>query len=187
MDNSKEVMRLVMWLESLADLTYSLAPKQTLLFLSDVRVKMDTFTETISLDATSRTIITVNPDIKPAHALYAFAQKLPDEILQPSIRRITNSNNSKISVGSITQELTIEEILSDCPESGILHAVLTTFDCTDKTRSVSKRCTGCQKKVPGLCAKPECFGKDVVPFYDFTVSLTDHTGKICIMQYIRII
>jgi hypothetical protein len=175
-DSSKEVVRLVMWLESLADLTYSLIPKQTLLFLSDVKVKMDTFTETISLEATSKTIITVNPDIKPAHTLYAFAQKLPEEILQPSIRRFANSNSSKISLGSITREVTIEEIIADCPESGILYAVLTSFDCTDAKRSISKRCTGCQKKVPGLCAKAECFGKDVVPFYDFTVSLTDHTG-----------
>ena len=177
-DSSKEVLRFVTWLESLVDLTYSLIPKQTILFLSDVKVKMDTFTETISLEANTRTIITVNPDIKPAHTLYAFAQKLPDDILQPSIRRITNSNNSKISLHTITREMTIEEILSECPESGVLHAVLTTFDCTDLKRSVSKRCTGCQKKVPGLCAKPECFGKDVVPFFDFTVSLTDHTGKI---------
>ena len=175
-DSSNGVLRLVTWLESLADLTFSLVPKQTLLLLYGVKVKMDTFTETVSLEANKKTIVTVNPDIKAAHTLYAFAQKLPDDILEPSIRRLTNTNNYKISLGSITKEVTIEEILSDCPESGVLQAVLTTFDCTDMKRSVSKRCTGCHKKVPGLCAKPECFGKDVVPFYDFTVSLTDHTG-----------
>lgn len=176
MDSSKEVVRLVMWLDSLADLTYSLTPKQTLLFLTDAKVKLDTFTESISLEATTKTIITVNPDIKPAHDLYAFAQKLPNEILQPSIRRISTNNNNKASLDSITNEVTIEEIVHSCPESGVVNAVLTTFDCSDTKRSISMRCTGCQKKVPGLCAKPDCFGKDVVPFFDFTVSLTDHTG-----------
>ena len=177
MDNSKEVLRLVMWLESLADLTYGLIPKHTIVFLTDVKVKLDNFNETIFLEANTKTIVTVNPDIPSAHALWGFAQKLPDDILQPSIKRISKSSSSKVPLSSITKELTIEEIVESAPESGILNAVLTSFDCTDLKRSVSKRCTGCNKKVPGLCSKAECFGKEVVPFYDFNVSFTDHTGE----------
>lgn len=178
LDNSKEVLRLVMWLESLADLVFGLIPKQTILFLTDVKVKIDSFTETLSLEATTKTIMTVNPDIPSAHALWGFAQKLPDDIIQPSIKRVSKSNASKVPLSSITKELSVEEIVESEPESGIVNAVLTSFDCSDLRRSVSKRCMGCNKKVPGLCSKAECFGKDVVPFYDFVVSLTDHTGSI---------
>lgn len=81
-----------------------------------------------------------------------------------------------MAVSDIKREVTVEEIELEAPENGILNAVLTYFECTDLKRSVSQRCTGCHKKVPGLCSKTECFGKDIVPFYDFTVALTDHTG-----------
>lgn len=183
LDNSKEVLRLVMWLESLADLVFGLIPKQTILFLTDVKVKIDSFTETLSLEATTKTIMTVNPDIPSAHALWGFAQKLPDDIIQPSIKRVSKSNASKVPLSSITKELSVEEIVESEPESGIVNAVLTSFDCSDLRRSVSKRCMGCNKKVPGLCSKAECFGKDVVPFYDFVVSLTDHTGNSYVLCF----
>lgn len=172
-DISKEVVRFVTWLESLADLTYSLTPKQSILFLRDVRVKEDSFTENITLEANSKSIVTVNPNIKGAHELYSFAQKLPDDILTPSIKRIT-SGASKLPLNCITTHVTIEEIMTELPENGVLNAVLTSFNCTDK--GISKKCTGCQKKVHGLCGKAECFGKEIQSYYDFTVSLMDHTG-----------
>ena len=88
-DNSNKFIGLVMWLESLAELTYSLMPKQTILFLTNVKVKRNSYCETVGLEATTKTIVTVNPDVKSAHILYAFAQKLPDSILQPSIQRVS--------------------------------------------------------------------------------------------------
>lgn len=172
-DNTMQSMRLTVWTQSIIDLSLNWLPKMNVLFLADVKVKYNTFINAASLTCFSKTVVTVNPDTKAAHALFNFAQTLTEEAL--TAQTASSCTTPRKPIGEIKNSVTVEELQDEQMSSGVLCAILTTlpFD-----KGVSSKCCGCNKKVYGLCPKTECFGRDINPFYDFTVTFSDHTGTI---------
>ncbi|CAH1795283.1 unnamed protein product [Owenia fusiformis] len=73
-DDTNTTLALVLWDEENINLTVQWTPKDTVLFIADVRVNYDDFRKGMLASANSKTIFTINPDTQEAHSLYQFAQ-----------------------------------------------------------------------------------------------------------------
>ncbi|ELT88585.1 hypothetical protein CAPTEDRAFT_89352, partial [Capitella teleta] len=73
-DETAFKLPLVLWDQEMSQLAQSWTPKETVLFIADVRVSFNDYKKCVVASASSKTVITVNPETREAHALYQYAQ-----------------------------------------------------------------------------------------------------------------
>uniref|UniRef100_G3MKC3 Replication factor A C-terminal domain-containing protein n=1 Tax=Amblyomma maculatum TaxID=34609 RepID=G3MKC3_AMBMU len=157
----------------------------TLLYMADVRVRLNTLFG-LGASADGKTVITINPDMPEAMALFDYLQGLDlgDDVTEEAYVDTTVYTASQVS-HEITSRMVTGNVT---PFTGILYAFLNLFDLDGPgARLVMSRCGHCNFRLRsgdlqcsnGTCpvamgqAEPQCTEE-----LDIPVIWTDHTGSL---------
>ena len=167
-------------------------PRESILFLADVRIDWDEWRTAFILIGTSKTVITVNPDTMEAAALVRFAQladfssvsRLDQYVaaIQPqTVTKVVNVLNVQMmrekSVGTL-------EALQVVSLYGCLSRL--DLDCEDMVTLRCGRCCGLLTGLEAVCVSMNCEDLDVsgpgpmIPSqqYYLRADVTDKTGSL---------
>ncbi|BES88359.1 meiosis specific with OB domains [Nesidiocoris tenuis] len=189
MDRSSLGFIVSTWEQPIIDMIAKWKPRETCLFLADIRIKWsDYYEEAIGL-LTSRSIVTVDPDTPEARELADYAAVVPIQrtaVVHALAESVANPD-------SITTVMSCDAILERCsatyessPESftALLYAVVEVFDLDGPGVQVVKyKCLVCGDRMrEALCLKSECQSHAahglVTSAYDIRVTFVDHTNAL---------
>ncbi|XP_037571924.2 meiosis-specific with OB domain-containing protein [Dermacentor silvarum] len=184
-DQSHIGFKVTLWDDELIHLSHLWKAKETVLYIADARVRLsNVFGLTASADG--RTVITVNPDMPEAMALFDYIQGVDvgddagEEIYVDTTVYTASQVNREVTSRAQSGNMT--------PFSGVLFAFLNQFDLDGPgARLVASRCGHCNFRLrPGepLCTNGTCpvaMGQTEPQFseeLDIPVMWTDHTGSV---------
>ncbi|KAJ3583783.1 hypothetical protein NHX12_015605 [Muraenolepis orangiensis] len=183
-DDSVTSFSLVCWDREAIQLMQTLVPKETVLFIADV--KIDSFRNCMAATVISKTIVTVNPDTKEASQLYSYAKEMSSSGALEDDDRPEDT-----PVDSITDVYTVSHLKLKAQESpevffGITYSFISKLDVDSSISKVIKaKCAKCKYQVNEelqSCTNPSCPGRDqplsVTTGFDLLVDITDHSGTL---------
>ncbi|XP_062914949.1 meiosis-specific with OB domain-containing protein [Mobula hypostoma] len=178
------------WDNESIQLAQTWIPRETVLFIADVRVNFDNFRNSMTATVIAKTIITTNPDTKEANLLFNFAKdhagnddEDPEQI------------NELINLNSIVDVFTVQQFKNKAidhggksePVYGIMYAYITMFNVdSDNSKIIKSRCGRCRFLIDigsNICTNPSCsFGamnsSSIITNFEFWVDVSDHTGTL---------
>ncbi|XP_076025819.1 meiosis-specific with OB domain-containing protein [Genypterus blacodes] len=185
-DDSVSSFALVCWDREAIQLALTLIPKETVLFLADVKISFDNFRNCMAAAVNSKTIITVNPDTREASQLYSFAKEVAESGILDQ-----DGKPEDVPVDSITDVYTVSQLKQKAQDNteaffGVTYSFITKLDLDSSVSKVIRtRCSRCKFQVPeGLqsCTNTLCPGRGQVfaatTGFDLLVDFTDHTGTL---------
>ncbi|XP_046994040.1 meiosis-specific with OB domain-containing protein [Schistocerca americana] len=193
MDQTSSGLPVQLWNAATAHRADSWEPRNTVLFLVDMRVEWNAFKRGMVASDGLRTIITENPDTSEAMMLRAFARTAP---VKPSA--ILEQLASTIpDPGSIRQVMTVQQVFDrtsvnyaeaanteDKQFTALIYCLVTHLDLDGTSRITATRCSRCQLPIDGICINLECpvgSGAEIAApdtVFDIRMRLTDHTGSL---------
>ncbi|KAK3914787.1 Meiosis-specific with OB domain-containing protein [Frankliniella fusca] len=200
-DRTSNGLSVQMWDKEIIYQASQWKPRETILFMADVRMKWSGYRNACIPTVNSKTIITVDPQTEDAECLRAYALVAP---LQPSAivdylaSNITDGFTSLPLVSSIRNVLSVRTILSraraDARNSvsgdeqqftALVYAVVTHLDLHHEN-IIQSKCTSCYKvtSLENSCSNPDCpveQGSEMfVPcrMFNIRIDLSDHTGTL---------
>ncbi|XP_063076628.1 meiosis-specific with OB domain-containing protein [Engraulis encrasicolus] len=186
-DDTVTSFPLVCWDREAIQLMQSLTPKETVLFISDARLKFDSFRNMMSATVNSKTIITINPDTPEANQLYNVAKELAES---GALGDTDNPSADNIPLESITDVLTVSQAKSRTQESfdpfyAITFAFISALPLDTPSKVIRHRCSRCRFSVFGdvmECSSLTCAGQgqelETVSGFDLLMDISDHTGTL---------
>ncbi|XP_033840919.1 meiosis-specific with OB domain-containing protein [Periophthalmus magnuspinnatus] len=191
-DDSVSSFPLVLWDREAIQLVQTLSPKETVLFIADVKISFDSFRKAMVATVNCKTIITVNPDTREASLLFSYAQELSetgglDEEEKPE----------DVPVESITDVYTVNQLKQKSLEEsepffGVTYSFISKLDVDSSVSKVIRtRCTRCkfQASEDGQsCTNEMCPGREqgfsAAAVFDLLVDVSDHSGTLhgCIFR-----
>ncbi|KAJ1523014.1 hypothetical protein ONE63_002149 [Megalurothrips usitatus] len=168
--------------------------RETILYAVDIRMKWNNFRNSCIPTVTSKTIITVDPQVPDAECLRVYAHAAP--LQATAIIDYLASNI--VDAGTIRNVLSVRAVLSrawadlnktmsddEQQFTALIYAAVTHLDLHHENVVVTK-CTSCNKMVSGgnSCVNPECAveqGSEMfVPLrvFNIRINLSDHTGTL---------
>jgi len=145
-DQTADSLLLKLWDSELLQMADDWLPREVILFLADARIDWDDYRSSFVLTATSKTVITVNPDTVEAGALMRYAQLADFSSLARLDQFVTsvplNSFTRTVNVVSVQE---MQENLVSASEALVpvlLYGFLTNLDL-DSDDAVSLRCGRC--------------------------------------------
>jgi len=191
---SSIVMKL--WDNNLIKMSETWMPRETVLFIADLKVSYDDWRGCNTVSCTGRTIITENPDICEAKLLHRRCQQADFSSLSRMDSLLTNINLASISqvhnVFSLTEELQ-DKICQDKEDVLFtnIYGYITKFDI-DLDQSVVLRCGCCAGPYKAdetshalSCLNIDCKmyridgpNRQAVHQYDVKADISDETGTI---------
>ncbi|XP_072523873.1 meiosis-specific with OB domain-containing protein [Salminus brasiliensis] len=176
---------LVCWDRETIQLMQALTPRETVLFIADARISFDGFRNSMVATATSKTIITINPDTTEANQLFNYAREISES------GGLDEQESDNVPLESISDVLTVQQIKTKAQESsdvfhGVIYAFITTLGLDSSiSRVICSRCTKCKFQVSeevGACGNVACpsQGRSLEVSVDFNllVDISDHTGTL---------
>lgn len=133
-DETCPLFSLVLWEEQIINEALTWIPCQTVLFINDVKITFDEFRNNMLSTATSRTVITVNPDIMEAQHLYNFAQFGQDVPIE--------NNEVDPNVSEITDIFTVKQLkesmssMTSTVQYGIVYGFISWFDIDSEHKNL---------------------------------------------------
>nr|XP_028696297.1 meiosis-specific with OB domain-containing protein isoform X7 [Macaca mulatta] len=156
-DETESSFAMTCWDNESILLAQSWMPRETVIFVSDVRISFDKFRNCMTATVISKTIITTNP-VSTIVDVYTVEQ-LKGKALR---------NEGKAD-----------------PSYGILYAYISTLNIDDETTKVVRnRCSTCgyivneASNMCTICNKNSLDFKSVFLSFDMLIDLTDHTGTL---------
>ncbi|XP_068161573.1 meiosis-specific with OB domain-containing protein isoform X1 [Antennarius striatus] len=185
-DDSVSSFPLLCWDRETIQLAQTLVPKETVLFIADVKINFDSFRNCMTAAVNSKTIVTVNPDTREASQLYSYATEA-----SKSGALDQDEEPEDMTVDSITDVFTMSQMKQkarDNPQAffGISYSFISKLDLDSSISKVIRtRCATCKFQVTEdaqSCANPLCPARDqalsVTTGFDLLVDFTDHTGTV---------
>uniref|UniRef100_A0A8B9KAZ2 Meiosis-specific with OB domain-containing protein n=2 Tax=Astyanax mexicanus TaxID=7994 RepID=A0A8B9KAZ2_ASTMX len=176
---------LVCWDRETIQLLQALTPRETVLFIADARTSFDGFRNSMLATATSKTIITINPDTTEANQLFNYAREISDS------GRLDEQESDNVPLESINEVMTVKQIKAKIQDSsdvfhGVIYAFFTTLGLdSSMSKLICSRCTKCRFQVSeeiGACSNMACpsQGQPLEATLDFSllVNISDHTGTL---------
>uniref|UniRef100_A0A8C6U215 Methionine sulfoxide reductase B1b n=1 Tax=Neogobius melanostomus TaxID=47308 RepID=A0A8C6U215_9GOBI len=173
------------WDRETIQLVLNLMPKETVLFIADVRINFDTFRNGMTATVNSKTIITVNPDTREASLLFNYVKEAAETGV------LEEEEKPEDMPGSITDVYTVNQLKQkalDVPELffGVIYSFISKFDVDSSVSKVIRtRCTKCKYQVSDdlqSCTNDLCPGRgqglSAATGFDLFVDLSDHTGTL---------
>uniref|UniRef100_A0A671W037 Meiosis specific with OB-fold n=1 Tax=Sparus aurata TaxID=8175 RepID=A0A671W037_SPAAU len=167
-DDSVSSLPLVCWDREAIQLVQTLIPKETVLFIADVKISFDSFRNSMAATVNSKTIITVNPDTREASLLFSYAKEASE-----SGALDQDEKPEDVTVDSITDVYTVTQLKEKAQENpeaffGITYSFISKLDLDSSVSKVIRtRCTRC---------KDQAFSASTG--FDLLVDFTDHTGTV---------
>ncbi|XP_069761505.1 meiosis-specific with OB domain-containing protein isoform X2 [Narcine bancroftii] len=178
------------WDNESIQLAQTWVPRETVLFIADVRVNFDHFRNSMTATVIAKTIITTNPDTKEANLLFNFAKDY-EENYDEAAEQI----NELINLHSIVDVFTVQQLKNKMidhggksePIYGIVYAYITLFNIdSDNLKIIKAKCGRCRFLIDAgsnVCTNPSCsFGtmnsSNIITNFDFWVDVSDHTGTL---------
>uniref|UniRef100_A0A671W112 Meiosis specific with OB-fold n=1 Tax=Sparus aurata TaxID=8175 RepID=A0A671W112_SPAAU len=185
-DDSVSSLPLVCWDREAIQLVQTLIPKETVLFIADVKISFDSFRNSMAATVNSKTIITVNPDTREASLLFSYAKEASE-----SGALDQDEKPEDVTVDSITDVYTVTQLKEKAQENpeaffGITYSFISKLDLDSSVSKVIRtRCTRCKLQVmeeTQSCPNQLCPGRDQAfsasTGFDLLVDFTDHTGTV---------
>ncbi|XP_059509886.1 meiosis-specific with OB domain-containing protein isoform X3 [Stegostoma tigrinum] len=147
------------WDNESIQLAQTWIPRETVLFIADVRVNYDSFRNTMAATVISKTIITTNP-----------VQSIVDVFTVQQLK-----NKLMDSVGKAE------------PIYGIIYAYISMFNIdSDNSKIIKSKCGRCRFLIDvgsNVCTNPSCSSgtlspSSIITNFDFWVDVSDHTGTL---------
>ncbi|KAK7792643.1 hypothetical protein R5R35_005103 [Gryllus longicercus] len=194
MDYTSDELPFQIWNSDIVQLADSWKPRDTVLFLADVRIEWNLYKRCFIAVDRSSTIITENPNVAEAEALRNYAWNTPTH----ANAILDKLANSIVDPASVRQVMTIQQVLDRCKfnsEDGssgddsqftaLIYCLITHMDLDGSAPMVVTKCNSCELPVENeLCMNSECrvgngsFRGSIETSFDLRVSLTDHTGSL---------
>ncbi|CAN9508585.1 unnamed protein product [Ophioblennius macclurei] len=185
-DDSVSSFPLVCWDREAIQLIQTLTPRESVLFIADAKIGFDSFRSSMVATVTSRSIITVNPDMREASLLFSYVKEVSESGLQDH-----DEVPEDVPVESITDVYTVMQLKQKAQENpeaffGITYSFISKLDLDSSLSKVIRtRCSKCKFLVTEdarSCANQLCPAASQ-PFsasvgFDLLVDLTDHTGTL---------
>ncbi|XP_028285834.1 meiosis-specific with OB domain-containing protein [Parambassis ranga] len=185
-DDSVSSFPLVCWDREAIQLMQTLIPRETVLFIADVKISFDSFRGGMVATVNSKSIVTVNPDTREASMLFNYAKEL---LASGALDEDEMSDD--LSVDSITDMYTVSQLKQKAQENpeaffGITYSFISKLDLdTSASKVIRTRCCRCKFLVTEdmqSCTNLLCPGRDqgfsATVGFDLLVDLTDHTGTL---------
>ncbi|XP_060746534.1 meiosis-specific with OB domain-containing protein isoform X2 [Tachysurus vachellii] len=178
----------ICWDRETIQFVQTLPPRETVLFIVDARISFDTFRNCMVATATSKTIITVNPDTVEANQLFSYAKELSEseQLEEPEIEM-----NVNVPLDSISDVLTVSQLKARVQKNseafyGVIYGFITTLGLDSCiTKVIRSRCDRCKFRVNEeveVCTNTACprHGQagEVSAAFDLLVDVSDHTGTL---------
>nr|XP_014348236.1 PREDICTED: meiosis-specific with OB domain-containing protein isoform X2 [Latimeria chalumnae] len=189
-DETVSYFLMVCWDNESIQFAHTWIPKETVLFVADVRVNFDNFRNCMIATVISKTIITVNPDTKEANLLSRFAREYAETAgtdEEEDQSRETVNLRSIVDVYTVQQlkEKALKNVGKSDPIYGITYAYITTLNIDSGiSKIIRTRCARCKFPIDdmsGTCANSFCndnMDNATVTSFDLLVDLSDHTGTL---------
>ncbi|GAB1608534.1 meiosis-specific with OB domain-containing protein-like, partial [Argonauta hians] len=103
-DETCSAFTLNLWDDQLIENAMTWIPGQTVLFINDVKTMFDEYKNYMTATATSKTVITINPEVEEAQHLYIYAENYRE------IEEFEDDGNDNPDPSSITDVYTVQEI-----------------------------------------------------------------------------
>ncbi|MBN3303903.1 MEIOB protein, partial [Amia calva] len=190
-DDTVPFFALVCWDNEAIQLAQTWIPKETVLFIADVRITFDRFRNSMIATVTSKTIITVNPDTKEANLLFNYARELAET---GGLDEHMDRTGDQVNLDTIVDVFNVHQLKlraqqnPDKPETiyAIMYAFITTMNLDSSlSKLIRNRCAKCRFTVSEetqSCSNVACPGlgdsAEVITGFDLLVDLTDHTGTL---------
>uniref|UniRef100_A0A2K6KMG3 Meiosis specific with OB-fold n=1 Tax=Rhinopithecus bieti TaxID=61621 RepID=A0A2K6KMG3_RHIBE len=177
-DETESSFAMTCWDNESILLAQSWMPRETVIFVSDVRISFDKFRNCMTATVISKTIITTNPETPEANILLNFIREnketnvLDDEI-ESYFKESVNCNLvDKIETLSQKKKKKKKERKKVNSRHHILSLSLFLFSstCGYIVNEASNMCT--------ICNKNSLDFKSVFLSFDMLIDLTDHTGTL---------
>ncbi|KAM8729239.1 meiosis-specific with OB domain-containing protein [Acanthopagrus schlegelii] len=185
-DDSVSSFPLVCWDREAIQLVQTVIPKETVLFIADVKISFDSFRNSMAATVNSKTIITVNPDTREASLLFSYAKEASE-----SGALDQDEKPEDVTVDSITDVYTVTQLKEKAQENPeaffcITYSFISKLDLDSSVSKVIRtRCSRCKLQVmedTQSCPNQLCPGRDQAfsasTGFDLLVDFTDHTGTL---------
>ncbi|XP_047233510.1 meiosis-specific with OB domain-containing protein isoform X1 [Girardinichthys multiradiatus] len=194
-DDSVSSFPLIGWDREAIQLLQTLVPRETVLFIADIKMSFDNFRSSMVATVNSKSIITVNPDIREASLLFNYAKEMsesgaldqdeaPEDL--PAVTAVF-----AWTVESITDVYTVNQLKDRAKEHpepffGVTYSFISKLDLDSSVSKVIKtRCARCKFLVledMQVCTNQLCPGREqplsAATGFDLLVDFTDHTGTL---------
>ncbi|KAL4675918.1 hypothetical protein H8959_010063 [Pygathrix nigripes] len=190
-DETESSFAMTCWDNESILLAQSWMPRETVIFVSDVRISFDKFRNCMTATVISKTIITTNPETPEANILLNFIRENKEtNVLDDEIESYFKES---INLSTIVDVYTVEQLKGKAlknegkadPFYGILYAYISTLNIDDETTKVVRnRCSTCgyivneASNMCTICNKNSLDFKSVFLSFDMLIDLTDHTGTL---------
>ncbi|XP_072312339.1 meiosis-specific with OB domain-containing protein [Eucyclogobius newberryi] len=191
-DDSVPSFPLVAWDREAIQLVQTLMPKETVLFLADVRISFDSYRNAMVATINCKTVITVNPDTREAGLLFSYAKELSE-----AGGLEEEEKPEDVHVESITDVYTVNQLKQKAkdesePFLGVTYGFISKLDVDASVSKVIRtRCTRCKYQASEdrqSCTNEMCPGRgqalSAAAVFDLPVDVSDHTGTLqgCIFR-----
>ncbi|XP_069840157.1 meiosis-specific with OB domain-containing protein [Dendropsophus ebraccatus] len=191
-DNTVDSFAMICWDNESIQVAQTWIPKETVLFVSEVRINYDSFRNTMVATVVSKTIFTTNPEMQEAHALLRYARDCAENGF--FMEENEDVFGDSIKLETIKDVYTVQQIKDRALQSdknnpvyAIVFAYLTKLNI-DYTvdKIVRYKCSQCHYPVTDLsngctyafCNETSTDLKSVYATLDLQVDVTDHTGTL---------
>ncbi|XP_048027069.1 LOW QUALITY PROTEIN: meiosis-specific with OB domain-containing protein [Megalobrama amblycephala] len=187
-DDTGKSFPLVCWDKETIRLVQTLTQRETVLFIADARITFDTFRNCMIATATSKTIITVNPDTAEANRLYTFIRELLEA---GGLDDQDILSGDDVPLDSISDVLTVKQLKARSQEHAdvfhcIIYGFITTLDLSSSiSKVIRKKCAKCKFRINEeiqTCSNDACPNQgqllQATEGFDLLLDISDHTGTL---------
>ncbi|MBN3280022.1 MEIOB protein, partial [Polyodon spathula] len=190
-DDTVSSFLLICWDNEAIQLVQTWIPKETVLFLADVRISFDSFRNSMIATVFSKTIITTNPDTKEANLLFSYVREFVEF---GGLDEQEEQTGDQVNLDSIVDVYTVQQVKLRAQENldrsdpifGMTFAFITALNLDSSiSKLIRNRCAWCKFAIneeSNTCVNVSCSGSgkplDVITTFDLLVGLTDHTGTL---------
>ncbi|XP_067002279.2 meiosis-specific with OB domain-containing protein [Anabrus simplex] len=190
-DQTSNGLTIQLWCIDIVNRADHWRPRETVLFLADMRVEWNMYKRSIMASDGNRTVVTENPDTPQAVALLRYARTAPIQ----ATAILDHLANSLPDPSSIRQVMTVQQLLDramdrsqdDAQFTALIYCLINNLNLDGCSRVIVSRCSGCQLPLEdenSCCVNLECpIGSGartpmVDTSFDLRVTLVDHTGSL---------
>ncbi|XP_043233344.1 meiosis-specific with OB domain-containing protein-like [Amphibalanus amphitrite] len=183
-DPSCNSFGLQLWDAELIRLAQQWTPWETVLLVTDCRIKYDAYRQTAVAVAGSQTVVTPEPRLRAAQTLAQFGRRCRAE---RSAAELNSAGDEDINLSSVRDScpiLELEKRLQQLEDVTASHVVIVPAFVTwlplDSDRYKITRCGRCSRYVPeteGQCRNPDCVagaGGQLQQVFSLRVGIADH-------------
>uniref|UniRef100_A0A8C4SET4 Meiosis-specific with OB domain-containing protein n=1 Tax=Erpetoichthys calabaricus TaxID=27687 RepID=A0A8C4SET4_ERPCA len=190
-DETTTSFPLVCWDNESIKFAQTWVPGETVLFIADVRINFDNFRNCMTATIISKTIVTINPDIKEANLIFNYMREF---IESGGLDEFEDQMEEQVNLESIVDTYTVDQLKvraqqdtgKSGPIYGVTYAFITALNLDSSvTKLIRTRCARCRFEInekAGTCINETCIDSgnpvQAIMRFDLLVDLTDHTGTL---------